>query len=203
MNLLATPVVRVGSYAAHYHGHEVAAAVLLITCAGVGVRDPRLGIVAVGLALFLLGLVAYDTWRWWVAVGRHARDYVQWQASPEHEAYTARIEAWKTTAEGEQVCRWRSSMSRLLVVVSYLEHHVGDGGEVNVFADGACLRIRTLNQRFTLFVGINPNARLSWTIYDHDEVMHENGYIEDMEQLEAFMLGIMERMNRENAEPAA
>lgn len=193
----ATPIVRIGSYAAHYHGHELAAASVLIACASVGVRDPRLGLLAAGLALFLLGLVAYDTVRWWRALGGHL--YAQAIIDAAHERfmaqYEARIAAWKTSAEGERVCRWRLSMSRLLAVVSYIEDHVGHGGSVNVFANDQAITIRTLDQQFTMMIDVDPKADLLWTIWDDDEMTTDHGRIDDKEQLHTFMKGILDRLN--------
>lgn len=210
MNLLATPVVRVGSYAAHYHGHEVAAAVLLITCAGVGVRDPRLGIVAVGLALFLLGLVAYDTWRWWVAVGRH------WPSPAEVEAFEreqrerdARLDEWESTPEGRHLNAWQLSVSRLATAVEYMKDHIARGGTL-VF-DATCMRlvIRSNDRRRWVYMGIG-GGHILFNAYDDEGDKYFEGTIRTHQEFDAAMATIITHLSGhvsarepDDAEPAA
>lgn len=209
MNLLATPVFRVGHYAAHYHGHEVAAAVLLITCAGVGVRDPRLGIVALGLALFLLGLVAYDTWRWWVAVGLYGRSPAEVEAfEREQRERDARLAEWESTPEGRNVQAWQLSLSRLCASVEYLKDYIARGGVLSLDPGFSCVDVEAPAHRRSVSIEVR-GGKLRFEAYDDDE-MDFGGTIDSAQALHAAMAMIITHLSKptstgepDDAEPAA
>ncbi|MCK6573215.1 hypothetical protein L6V77_19215 [Myxococcota bacterium] len=211
MNLRDTAVVRIGSYAAHYHGHEIAAACLLITCAAVGVRDPRLGVVAVGLALFLLGLVVYDTRRWWVVVGRHRRSTADVQAfeQEQRERY-ARLAEWESTPEGRDLQAWQLSLSRLVTAVEYMKDYIARGGTLVFHATCMRLVVRSDDRRRWVYMSIGGGHTL-FNAYDHDDdEMDFGGTIDSAQELHAAMAMIITHLSKptstgepDDAEPAA
>lgn len=204
MNLRDTAVVRIGSYAAHYHGHELAAAFVLITCAAAGVRDPRLGVVAVGLALFLLGLVAYDTRRWWVAVGRHRPSKADVEAfQQEQRERDTRLEEWLRTPEGRDVQAWQLSLSRLCAAVEYLKDYIARGGVLSLDAGFGCVDVEAPAHRRSVWIAVR-GRELTFDAYDDDE-MEFGGTIDSAQELHAAMAMIITHLSKpdEEAEPAA
>lgn len=205
MNLRDTAVVRIGSYAAHYHGHELAAAFVLITCAAVGVRDPRLGVVAVGLALVLLGLVAYDTRRWWVAVGRHRPSKADVEAfQQEQRERDTRLEEWLRTPEGRDVQAWQLSLSRLCAAVEYLKDYIARGGTL-VF-DATCMRliVHSNDRRRFVYMSIS-GGHILFNAYDDEGDKYLEGTIRTHQELHAAMAMIITHLSKPDgdAEPAA